>query len=173
MNEMISTTGQAPGMAEYAQLFQNYRISGVKFRFTPIMDLRVQETAGNEVVPAAFIYAGDGLLVNPSVSNIPEQRWAVYKVLNNWRTGGAVKSVSMYVSAMKVAGGDRTVSNDIEYTGTCNTTAPYYNPPNAQLGFQIGVFDIAGGNLVAARMGEYILTATTYVTFWGRRSLNV
>lgn len=156
-----------PGFTVYPTLFQNYRVTGLKIRFTPMYN------PASAYAATGFVCGGDGILATPSISNLPEQRWAVYKNLNNWGTGGAVKSLSLYLSTVKVGGADRSIATDDNYTSTTNTSAPYYNAVPQQLGFQYGLVATNGTNFVSGgtHLCDYMVSFTYYVTFWGRRSI--
>lgn len=159
-----------PGFTVYPTLFQNYRVTGIKIRFTPM--LHAAESSQGPVT--AFILGSDGVFMSPNIFNIPEQRWCVYKNLNNWQTGGQTKSLSLYLSTVKVAGADRTTINDDDYTGTCNTASPFYNPVPKQLGAQFGLLNTDGANWpggVGKLLTTNLISYTYYVTFWGRRSI--
>lgn len=163
--------GTCPGFTVYPTLFQNYRVTGCKIRFMPIYGDSV--TGNYESI--AYVMGSDGILASPTVSTLPEQRWCSYRVMNQFQTGGAVKPVSLYLSTMKVAGADRSIANDDDYTGTTNLTAPFYNAVPEQLGFQFGLCALNGSNLTAsylpAPLAKYMVSFTYYVTFWGRRSI--
>lgn len=159
-----------PGFTVYPTLFQNYRVTGVKIRFTPMMN----PATAAQGPATGFIMGSDGILTNPTIATLPEQRWVTYKNLNNWAAGGQTKSLSLYLSTMRVGGGDRTIANDEEYTSTCNDTAPFYNAVPEQLGFQFGLLNTSGAlwpGTGGATLATYMLSFTYYVTFWGRRSI--
>lgn len=165
-----STFGACPGFFVYPTLFQNYRVTGLKIRFTPMMN----PDNADQGPATAFILGSDGILSNPSIATIPEQRWCTYKNLNNWYTGGQTKSLSLYLSTMKVGGGDRTIANDDQYTSTTNTSSPYYNAVPSQLGYQYGLLNCTNTiwpGTVGNNLCVFTVTFTYYVTFWGRRSI--
>lgn len=175
----LSTTlvamGNSPGFSWYPQLFQQYRVTGLKIRFTPI--LNPIDNAGATLAPQgmiAYINAGQNLAPNPSVSSLPEQRWCRYKPINSWFMGGSTKSVSLYMSVNKLAGGDRTTANDIDYTGTTITSTPWYSAVPEHLNFEFGITSLNDGNFLGPatnKLCDYMVTYTYYVTFWGRRPL--
>lgn len=165
LNQAATAFGTCPGFDVYPTLFQNYRVTGVKIKLTPFVN-----AGGLGVV--GYVMGVDGILSNPSMSTLPEQRWAKYKVLTQYAQGGSNKSISNYLSTMKIAGADRTVANDIDYTGTTNTSAPFYNTVPEQLGFQFGILFVNGTNFtIATPYADYMLEFTYYTTFWGRRNV--
>lgn len=161
-----------PGFTVYPTLFRNYRVTGVKIRFTPMM----HPATAAQGPATAFIMGGDGVLLNPSIATAPEQRWITYKTLNNWQTGGTTKSLGLYLSTMKVGGADRTIANDQDYTSTCNTTSPFYNAVPEQVAFQFGLLNTSGAlwpGTGGALLCTYMVSFTYYVSFWGRREILV
>lgn len=167
LNQAATAFGACPGFQVYPTLFQNYRVTGVKIKLTPFVNAGGQGVVG-------YIMGGDGILAAPAMSTLPEQRWAKYKVLTQYAQGGFNKSISNYLSTMKIAGADRTVANDIQYTSTTNTSAPFYNNVPEQLGFQFGILMVSGSNFAAAtNYADYMLEFTYYTTFWGRRNILV
>lgn len=177
LSTVLVNFGNSPGFSWYPQLFQNYRVTGLKMKFTPLINTREAADPLVTLAPEtllAFINAGDGLAINPQANSVPEQRWCKYKPLNNWLAGGATKSVSLYMSTMKLAGGDRTVANSVNYTGECSAITPYYTQPDTVLNCEYGVCALKGSNLSYAngdKICDYLITLTYYVTFWGRRPL--
>lgn len=175
LSETLVDLGNAPGYSWYPQLFQNYRVTGLKIKFTPVINPLTSE--GNTLPPQsliAYINAGDGLSSNPAVNTLPEQRWCRYKYLNSWFQGGPTKSVSLYMSTNKLAGGDRTTSSSVTYTGTCTATTPYYSTVESQLHYEYGICTLNGANFIGpagAKICDYMVTYTYYVTFWGRRPI--
>ena len=149
-----------PGFFIYPTLFNKYRVTGVKIRFTPMSLTGVN---------IGYIMGSNGILTAPTMDTLPEQRWCRYKPLNFYTGGGTTKSISMYLSSVKVAGGDRTTSNDEDYTSTTNTSAPYYNAVPNQIGYQYGVMSV-DGNALSGQVANYIISMTYYVTFWDRRT---
>lgn len=170
LSQAESAFTACPGFTVYPTLFSNYRVTGVKIRFTPMM----HPATAAQGPATAFIMGGDGVLLTPSIATAPEQRWISYKTLNNWQTGGATKSLSLYLSTMKVGGADRTIANDQDYTSTCNTSAPFYNAVPEQVAFQFGLLNTSGAlwpGTGGALLCTYMVSFTYYVTFWGRREI--
>lgn len=171
----LALMGNSPGYSWYPQLFENYRVTGLKIRFTPIINTLNNE--GATLPPQgmiAYINAGPTLAANPSVSSLPEQRWCRYKPINSWYTGGPTKSVSLYMSVQKLAGGDRTTATDLEYTGECQSTTPYYGAVVNTVNYEWGITTLNDGNFIGVatdKLCDYMVTYTYYVTFWNRRPL--
>lgn len=169
-----ATVGGSPGFSFYPQLFARYRVTGLKLKFTPLLNGRA--TDGTTIPPEtllAFINGGP-LTSSTQANNVPEQRWCKYKPINNWQFGGATKSVSLYLSTLKTAGADRTAANDLDYTSTCITTTPYYNGPNVLIPYEYGICAMKGANLSylsGEKICDYLITYTYYVTFWDRRPI--
>lgn len=179
MNDLSTAQAQiggSPGFSLYPELFLRYRVTGLKIKFTPLLNSRA--TDGTTVPPETLLaYVNGGPLINsPQANSIPEQRWCKYKPINNWQVGGNTKSVSLYLSTVKAAGADRTVANDLDYTGTTIAASPWYNAPNLLIPMEYGICALKGANLnyqAGEKICDYLVTYTYYVTFWERRPITV
>jgi len=160
--------GSTPGLAALAQQFLFYKISGIK--------LSVQCWPQTSAFPLLlFIEAaanGSTFIPTPIMATVCEQRWCVYKVLNNPLAGARPTTVKAYYSVNKVHGPDATVKGDLDFTGALQTTAPYWNSnPNEGPSLRIGACTMNGGpigNLVDGNIYTKI-SAVLYVKFFGRR----
>ena len=112
------------------------------------------------------------LIPNPNSSNLPEQRWARYKVCNPTTAGARPSTMTVYYSTKKVVGPDVSVKTDLEYTGTLSVGAPYWTvPPNKGPFFEYGAYTMSGLNPTAAVHIIYKIEATIYAKFWGKKAL--
>lgn len=167
--------GSCPGFIDYARLFKIYRVTGCKVRFTPIWNDVGAGGAG--VVPCAFIQAwrftdASDTPPDPAVASLPEQRWSVWRPLNNWEAGGNTKGMKLYVTPTKVCGPDITVPTQSTFVGVTNETSPFYSTPTAgnTALMRYGVFSMGGTTIPAGSYGSYLVTVTYYTTMWGRRN---
>lgn len=168
--------GGSPGYSLYPELFNRYRVTGLKIKFTPLLNSRA--TDGTTVPPESLIaFVNGGPLINsPQANSVPEQRWCKYKPINNWQVGGATKSVSLYLSTLKTAGADRTAANDMDYTATTIAASPWYNAPVISIPFEYGICALKGSNLnykAGEKICDYLVTYTYYVSFWDRRPITI
>lgn len=172
LSGVITNIGSCPGFTIYPQLFNNYRVTGMKVTLTPMID---PDSSVNVPEPmTAYINGGNGLLASPDVGSIPEQRWARYKNINCWLSGGSNRTVANYLSVYKLAGADRTVASDVDYTGTTLTTSPWYTAPAKGVSYEYGIVSASGSNWqtpTGDRLCTFQVNITWYVTFWGRRNL--
>lgn len=158
--------GACPGFTVYPTLFQNYRVTGVKIRYTPLVNANTPDRNSIQ-----FVMGSDGVLLTPSLRTLPEQRWCKYTASPNFG-GGPFRSTSLYLSTSKVGGADRSINVDEQYTSTTNTSAPFYNVVPQQLGFQYGLVNGSESNYTPnITIGSYMLSMTYYVSFWGRRTI--
>lgn len=152
-----------PGFDVYPKQFKNYRVTGVKVRFTP----KILDTSTGASY-MGFILGSDTGYLGIAYNTLPEQRWVRYKPLNNYLSGGSTKSLSLYLSTLKVGGADRTIAIDEDYTSTTNTSAPYYNSVPKQLVMQFGILS-DNSTQFDGHVCNYTAQLTYYVTFWGKR----
>lgn len=159
MADIIDKVATAPGMTQYANLFENYRISGVKVTLTPI-------TASPLLI--GFVYAGNQIPV-VNTHSLTETRWSRWKALGNVNAGGATKRISRYFSVVSVGGGDRTIANDADWTGETNTASPFFTAPAETVNLYFGASPLTA--FTEETVVPYIVSLVVYTTFWNRRSI--
>ena len=167
-NDLFNLLGSTPGLSIMAAQFTQYRIAGIK--------LRITAWPSQSALPMViFTNAADlptNVLATPNSSNLPEQRWAKYKVCNPTPAGATPTVLNSYYSVNKVTGPDITTKTDLDYTGSIANVPPYWLlPPAAGPEFTIGTYMMSGLNPAAPTSIILKIEATVYAKFYGRRSL--
>ena len=167
-NDLYNLLGSTPGLSTLATQFTKYRIYGIKLKFTawpsdPAVPVVMYTNAGS--TPA-------DLITNPNSSNLPEQRWARYKVCSPTTAGARPSTMTVYYSTKKIVGPDVSVKTDLDYTGTLSSGAPYWSVP-APKGpfFEYGAYTMSGLNPTVAVHIIFKIEATIYAKFWGKKAL--
>lgn len=178
---LYAIMGNTPNLSTLASLYQRYRIRGIKLRLT------FWQQGG---VPCCLYTNATGTtsqlgsgpsppFVTPTITVLPEQRWAKYRVCQATVAGGKATSLSVYYSVNKVFGPDNTVRNDIGFTGETQQTSPYWSeqgdPNSHPVNFpwmQYGIFTLSGQNVAAgnASFGVLKIEQTVYTEFFGKRT---
>lgn len=180
--------GATPNLSQLAALYTKYRIRGIKLKFTIWPTTAAYEPCVGFITATPCLGANTSGEVGPSpsfatpnITNMPEQRWTHYKVINNAQTGAKPTVIKHYFSVNRVQGPDNTVKNDLSYTGDLQTTAPYWSNlpdptiednwsrPSHSPWLQFGVFTMSGNAPTATQAFTYKLEATVYAQFWGKR----
>jgi len=166
--------GQTPNLQTMAALYTRYRIRGIKLRLTywqqtgaPVFLFTNAQTnldtfSQDDTAPAPAF-------VSPTISTLPEQRWAKYRVCQMTATGGRATSLSAYYSVNKVYGPDNTVRNDHDFSGGMRIDTPYWGSPVVTRGpwCQWGIANLSGAN--GASTGVLKVEATVYCEFFAKR----
>lgn len=165
--------GNAPNVGTLGARFNNYRISGIKTRITVWPDQNSLNTPVCVFTNAAN--ESGNLVANPTVAQLPEVRWAKYRVCSNAGTGAKPTVLSSYYDVKKVWGPDSVVRNDIDFTGETNfqTTPSTWTAPTLGPFLQYGLFTMGGTNPTTAINATLKIETTVYGTFWGKQTANV
>lgn len=167
-NGLFNFLGQTPGLSLMAAQFTNYRISGLKLRITAWPS---QSTLPMVLFTNAADLVGN-VLTTPNSSNLPEARWAKYKVCNPTPAGATPTVLNVYYSVNKVTGPDISTKTDLDFTGSVLPGAPYWLlPPNDGPFYTIGLYMMSGVNPPAPTSCILKIEATVYAKFYGRRTL--
>lgn len=172
MSSLITAFGTSPNLYAISNLFERYRIQAIKIT-ARVWPNNPGSTIGavqqSQPICAAFqAVASNQSFPTPSVSNLPEQRWATYRLLNNANAGGKPSKVSAYFSVNKVEGKDQVVKNDTAYTGVITQgSTPTYAAPSIGPQLQFSVFSMTGALLDNTPLA-IMYTVKAYVKFWGK-----
>lgn len=167
-NGLFNFLGQTPGLSLMAAQFTNYRISGLKLRITAWPS---QSTLPMVLFTNAADLTGN-VLTTPNSSNLPEARWAKYKVCNPTPAGATPTVLNVYYSVNKVTGPDISTKTDLDFTGSVLPGAPYWLlAPNDGPFYTIGLYMMSGVNPPAPTSCILKIEATVYAKFYGRRTL--
>lgn len=179
-NTIFGRLGSTPNLSTMGSLYTQYRIRGIKLR------LSYWQQSGQPVALFCNAQANPTVLGDastgptppfptPSFQNVPEQRWGKYRVCQATAAGGRPTSLSVYYSVNKVAGPDRVVKNDEDYTGLISPVAPYWSTgtddasrPQRGPWLQYGITSLA--DATGAVTGVLKKDAIVYVEFFGKRS---
>ena len=88
--------------------------------------------------------------------------------------GAAPTRLTVYYSVNKVFGQDAVVKNDESFTGQLKTTSPYWDNaigahPVHGIWIQHGVCTISNNPVTVEQKYVYVMQATLYTEFFGRR----
>ena len=176
--------GNCPGLSTLANQFLRYRIRGIKVKYT--IYPKQTDPATHEPV---FFYvnaqpAGTSIQEHhlgptppfpaPSITVTPEQRWAKYAPVKFPMAGAAPTRLTVYYSVNKVFGQDAVVKNDESFTGQLKTTSPYWDNaigshPVQGIWIQHGVSTISNNPVTVEQKYVYVMQATLYTEFFGKR----
>lgn len=133
VNSIFSVFGSTPNLSTLAQLYQNYRIRGIKLVLTayyvpalgepPIcLFATAQSSSGTtrETNPTPTF-------PTPAINVTPEQRWTKSRVIGNAAAGAKPTTLSVYYSVNKVYGPDAVVKNDKDFIGDLITGSPFWS----------------------------------------------
>lgn len=167
-NDLFNLLGSTPGLSTLASQFTQYRIYGIKLKFTA--------WPSDPAVPVVMYTNAAAtpldLITTPNSSNLPEQRWARYKVCNPTTAGARPSTMTVYYSTKKIVGPDVSVKTDLDYTGTIAGVSPYWSvPPPKGPFFEYGAYTMSGLNPTVAINIIYKIEATLYAKFWGKKAL--
>lgn len=124
----INLFGNAPGARSLAGLYSNYRVRGVKLKFTYFPTVYAAPMVGFVDAQAdASVITDTPSFPAPAIQTTGEQRWAKTKLINNPNQGGSPSSISVYYSVNKVQGPDNVVKNDMDYVGSTKFDAPFFD----------------------------------------------
>ena len=119
---LTGVMGHTPHLSTMGALYTKYRIRGIKLRLSywqtggaPVF-LFAQATPDQGVVGGGDTAPNPDFIL-PSINQLPEQRWAKYRVCQATAAGGRATNLSVYYSVNRVQGPDAIVKNDLEYTG--------------------------------------------------------
>lgn len=179
-NSVDSLVTFIPGLTRIQELYQRYRVKGLKLQIT------VYGTQGGGYVPF-YVYA-DAAADETEISatstgpeppfsaleaaTIPELRWSRYKVIRNAAQGGNVTKLTHYFELNKIAGPDRTIRSDLDYTGRMDAVISNWTAPKRSPWIRYGVFpmiapaDFPAGEPTVTLYG--LVSATIYVEAWGK-----
>lgn len=169
--------GTTPGLGVIAQQYQNYRINGIALKMTywqqsgpPVIlfSNAQSDQDGNPTTSSGPTPA----FVTPTISQLPEQRWAKYRVCQMTANGGKPTRLSAYYSVNRVQGPDQNVRTDREYTGELNNSTLAWDPSNAPTHgpwLQYGISSLSGLNQDTT--GVLKIETTVYMKCWGKRAL--
>jgi len=176
--------GQTPHLSTMGALYNKYRIRGIKLRLTywqtggaPVF-LFAQATPDQGIVDGSHTAPNPDFII-PSITQLPEQRWAKYRVCQATAAGGRATSLSVYYSVNKVQGPDAIVKNDLEYTGDMQVTTPYFstgsgdtNRPTRSPWLQFGIGCLAAAPVTVDNVVTGVLKVdqTVYCEFFGKRA---
>ena len=181
---IFTILGNCPGLSTLATQFLRYRIRGIKIKYT----IYPQKTDPATHEPVFFyvnaqaagtsIQESDQGPIPPfptqNIFNTPEQRWAKYAPVKFPMAGAAPTRLTVYYSVNKVFGPDVVVKNDESFTGQLKTTLPYWdNVPGAHpvhgIWIQHGVSTLSNNPTTVVQNYTYVMQATLYTEFFGRR----
>lgn len=167
MAAIVTAFGQTPGLSQAAVSFNQYKLRGVKLKFTywPL---------GPNTQPVCAYTNADAVSAQlvaliPTIDVIPEQRWGKYRTLTFPGQGAKPTSLSTYYSVNKVWGPDRTESNSVNFTSSTTLASPFHNVPVAGPFMEFGLFTMSGFAALAPIEVEYKVEVTSYLQYWGRR----
>lgn len=174
--------GSTPGLSVLAQLYTQYRIRGIKLRFTvyPSTAYSVPAIFYVNAVTSSRPAESSFNTPNPdfpaiSVDSTTEQRWCRYRVIANAQTGAKPTTLSAYYSVNRVFGPDAVVKNDLTFCGDLSSVAPYWSAsgfPTSGPWLQFGVTGMAAGQTFLPEVSFVVkIEATVYTQFWGKRSM--
>lgn len=175
--------GDTPNLSTMGQLYQFYRIRGVKLRLTYWQISGAPCFLFAQAVPDQGQVSGSDSapnpdFINPSIVTLPEQRWGKYRVCQATAAGGRASSLSVYYSVNKVQGPDTVVRNDADYIGQMSPTTPYWDQGTAAFArptrspwMQWGLSTLSGNPTTAQDVTTGVLKVeqTVYCEFFGKR----
>ncbi|AUM62014.1 capsid [uncultured virus] len=178
------TFGNCPGLSTLANQFLRYRIRGIKVKYT-IYPIKTDSATHEPVFfyvnaqsAGTSIQESDQGPVPPfpaaTIFNTPEQRWAKYAPVKFPMAGASPTRLTVYYSVNKVFGPDAVVKNDESFTGQLRTTFPYWDNaagthPVHGIWIQHGVCTISNNPTTVEQKYVYVMQATLYTEFFGRR----
>lgn len=181
---LAGVMGDTPNLSTMAALYTKYRIRGIKLRLSywqtggaPVF-LFAQATPDQGVVGGGDTAPNPDFIL-PSINQLPEQRWAKYRVCQATAAGGRATSLSVYYSVNKVQGPDAIVKNDLDYTGDMQVTTPYFstgsgdtNRPQRSPWLQFGIGCLAAAPVTIDNVVTGVLKVdqTVYCEFFGKRA---
>lgn len=176
MSAWVGLAGRTPGMNALTSQFERYRIKGYKLTAKcwaggSSGPTTVANATSNPPICVYFMAGQDsGVFPAASVSVIPEQRWAKYRVIGSQNAGAKPTKLSAYYSINKTFGPDNIVKNDADFTGTIDLqgATPVWNPPNAGPAIRCGFFTMGGTNVTAAANITVLHTLTLYTEYFQR-----
>lgn len=173
--------GNTPNLSTMGALYLNYRVRGIKLKLTywqqsgtPVVLYTNAQSDSNEF----YATTPSPDFVTPSISVLPEQRWARYRVCGATAAGARPTVLSAYYSVNKVFGPDAVVKNDRDFVGEMSVATPYWSDNQTTGGvpvrspwLQYGIFTLNGTALPALETVEGVLKveATVYCEFFGKR----
>lgn len=181
---LTGVMGHTPHMSTMGALYTKYRIRGIKLRLTywqtggaPVF-LFAQATPDQGIVGGGDTAPNPDFII-PSINQLPEQRWAKYRVCQATAAGGRATSLSVYYSVNRVQGPDAIVKNDLEYTGDMQVASPYFSTgsgdterPVRSPWLQFGIGTLAGNVTTTETLVTGVLKVdqTVYCEFFGKRA---
>lgn len=167
--------GATPGFTALTEEFHNYRVSGVRYKIT-IWPIKNDEAVSEDDYPCCIYIqiSPDNTFVTPNVSNLPEQRWARYRVITAANRGAKPTTLKAYFSTNKCYGPDMVVKNDFDFIGSTDpsqTTYQKFTTPAKGPDFQMGVFTLAGTAPTVDLVFHVKIEVTTYTKFFSKREL--
>lgn len=168
-----------PGLNVLSTNYSRYRITGVKFTFKIYAWQNVStQTAWNS--PLCFYVSATanqtpGLV--PSITSAPEWRWCKYRSVGVIAAGSKPVTLSQYFAVDKISGPDRSIRDDLDYTGLTASTQPGWTNPATGPFFQYGIFTMGGEELsnnwiAAPNTGLTVSVGVKlYLKAWGKKLL--
>lgn len=182
---IYSVFGNTPNLSTLAQMYQQYRIRGIKLRLTAYY------VPPSGAPPICLFVTAQGSTTGtmtggptpafptPSISTTPEQRWSKTRVVANTGNGARPTSLSVYYSVNKVYGPDSVVKGDTQFVGDLQTTSPYWGTvadtggsvPSLGPWCMFGVYSMDGSNIPTNSGITLRVEATVYSEFFSKRPL--
>nr|QKN88856.1 MAG: capsid protein [Cressdnaviricota sp.] len=183
---LAAIMGATPNLSTLGSLYLKYRIRGIKIKLTfwqqagaPVVLYTNAASTETQFTVSDAKPTPD--FATPSISVLPEQRWAKYRVCGATAAGAKPTSLSAYYSVNKVFGPDSIVKNDVNFTGEMQLAAPYFKPqiqdtlgnngPQWGPWMQYGIFNMSGDNAANddGAIGVLKIEQTVYTEFFGKR----
>lgn len=169
MSDLATMFGSAPGLAMLGSNFNNYRIRGIALYITAWGPTQL-----NDLPLYVFAQASsDNTFITPTVNNLPEQRWAKYKLITASNAGARPTVLKVYFSVNKVTGPDQIVKNDVQFTGNTafNPSPTSWVAPASGPYLRFGVFSMTQTNPAATFNVPILVRMKVYTQFWGKAEL--
>jgi len=161
---LVTQFGEFPGIEDYARLFSDWRMTGLRIKLTWYAN-------GTTLEPAEmFLWAGrasTGGLYQPQV--LFEQPFVKHAPVGSIANTRPMKISATY--RVKDLDPDGIRKGDIAYTGTTNLTSPYFNAPTETGGqWAWGVVSMRPtGFASSGALGSLLIEIWPKIKFWNRR----
>jgi len=104
---------------------------------------------------------------NP-LSTLMLQRWTKWRVIKQYNAGGFT-TIKARFSPRKLFP-DANVNTDLDWTGDCQTSSPWYTSPTNALTYQWGYARPDNGDIGSTEDMAYMISVIFNVTFFDRRN---
>lgn len=160
--ELRNNLGIAPGMADYAKIWLDYKVHGIRIKARYFPDLN------SDPAQMLFFYSGAEVLPSTNRSELLERDGVVMVPINS---SSFNSTRPLYYSAqMKRIEPIKVITDQLQYCGSTTLSDPWHTAPAEFLRWTVGLTSMRNtGYASTTSQGHILVEVTATVEYWNRR----